>query len=100
MPRRQNRIFPHHGCPDGAVCIYPQNAGWAGDHPSNFYYSYGYHNLSNQYGIHRVLNWQYGGAKAKFCRGYGGTNCYSFVLTARSYVDVKLTPVNSIVLYP
>ena len=54
----------YEGCPYGAVCIYPQNAGWNNGQPSDFFYSYGAHNLSNQYGTHVVFNNQYGGATA------------------------------------
>ncbi len=45
-----------HGCPSGAVCIYPQNAGWNNDKPSFEFFSYGAHNLSNQVGRHYVLS--------------------------------------------
>src|SRR5258708_1605771 len=30
-----------HGCPLYYACIYPQNAGWNGDHPSLMFYYYG-----------------------------------------------------------
>jgi hypothetical protein len=74
-----------HGYPYGAVCVYPQNAGWNGDRPSLTYWSYGAHNLSNQYGTHRIFNNQYGGAEVEACFGYNVTNG---------------TPVNSLVLLP
>jgi hypothetical protein len=57
------------GCPSGAVCIYPQNAGWNGGHPSLIFFSYGYHNLTNQFGTHRFYNHQTGGASAYGCSG-------------------------------
>ena len=58
-----------HGCQSGYVCIYPQNAGWNGDRPSLRFYTYGAHNLSNQFGTHRMLNNQYGGAWVVLCSG-------------------------------
>ncbi|MFE0193061.1 hypothetical protein [Streptomyces sp. NPDC059008] len=87
-----------HGCPSGAVCVYPQNAGWNGDRPSHVYYSYGAHNLSGQVGRHYVFNNQTGGAKARTCTGYNGTgDCQGF-MDPGYYVDKDLTPINSIVL--
>lgn len=90
-----------HGCPSGDVCIYPEGAGWNGDHPesSGFYYNYGYYNLSGQYGTHRVFNNQYGGATMRLCTNYGGTGCGS-ALAAGKYEDANLTPINSITLEP
>lgn len=87
-----------HGCPSGAVCVYPQNAGWNGDRPSLTFYSYGAHNLSNQVGQHYVLNNQTGGATARTCTGYNGTGDCQGYLGAGYYVDKDLTPINSIVL--
>ncbi len=69
---------PAHGCPYGAVCVYPQNRGWNGDRPSLKYWSYGSHNLSHQYGTHRIFNNQYGGAKIEACFGYNGTGGGTF----------------------
>ncbi|MFD7026915.1 hypothetical protein ACFWAR_02625 [Streptomyces sp. NPDC059917] len=88
-----------HGCPSGAVCIYPQNAGWNNDHPdpNNIFYSYGAHNLSNQEGQHYVYNNQTGGATARTCLGYNGVNCEGY-LGAGYFIDKNLTPINSIVL--
>ncbi|MFV8186341.1 hypothetical protein [Streptomyces sp. AF1B] len=88
------------GCPSGYVCIYPQDAGWNGGHPSLKYYTYGAHNLSNQYGVHRIFNNQTGGAKMHTCKGSGGTQCDSGYLPAGDYMDKNLTPINSIVLQP
>lgn len=89
----------YQGCPYGAVCIYPENTGWNNGQPSHFYYAYGYHNLSNQYGTHRVFNNQSDGATARTCTGYNGTGCEGY-LTAFSYIDKNLTPINSITLQP
>ncbi|ARH89491.1 MULTISPECIES: hypothetical protein [Streptomyces] len=87
-----------HGCPSGAVCVYPQNAGWNGDRPSLAFYSYGAHNLSNQVGQHYVLNNQTGGATARTCTGYNGTGDCQGYLWAGYYIDKDLTPINSILL--
>lgn len=99
-----------HGCPSGAVCVYPQNAGWNGDRPSLEFWSYGPHNLSNQYGHHYVLNNQTddGGfpAIAILCKGYNGANCtgttyYQYSRSSAkgvSWGNPDLTPINSIVL--
>jgi hypothetical protein len=87
------------GCPSGYVCIYPENTGWNGGVPSLRYYRYGAHNLSGQYGIHRVFNNQTGGAWVGLCTGYnGGGTCWW--IRAGEYWDVNLTPINSIVLSP
>jgi hypothetical protein len=88
-----------HGCPSGYLCVYPQNAGWNGDRPSLKYYSYGYHNIHNQYGTHRVLNNQYGGAYAWLCPGYNGTASGPYEgMSQDHWGDYNLTPINSIVL--
>jgi hypothetical protein len=84
-----------HGCPTGYVCIYAQNAGWGNDAPTHMFYYYGYYNLSNQYGTHRVLNNQYDGAEALLCLNYGGSNC-TYTLAAGYYIDFNLTPINSV----
>lgn len=86
-----------HGCPSGYVCIYPQNAGWNNDHPSNTYYNYGCYKLYNQYGTHRVLNNQTGYAPTD---GYTSSNCSTgfsyYIASGGAWADVDLTPVNSI----
>ena len=58
----------YEGCKYGYVCIYPENKGWNGGHPSNTYYTYGAHNLSNQLGHHYVFNNQSGGASVTLTR--------------------------------
>lgn len=101
-----------HGCPYGAVCVYPQNAGWNGNSPSLEYWSYGAHNLSNQVGNHVVLNNQYptggsGWTEAGLDTGYNGTGSETMVLApydkapgqGESWATVNLTPINSIVLF-
>ncbi|MER5636833.1 hypothetical protein ABT095_07755 [Kitasatospora sp. NPDC002227] len=89
----------YQGCPSGAVCIYPAGTGWNGGHPSDFYYSYGAHNLSNMNGTHRVFNNQTGGATMQTCTGWNGTGCQGYLL-AFTYMDKDMTPINSIVLNP
>lgn len=88
-----------HGCGYGFVCVYPQDKGWNGDHPSYAWQTYGAHNLSNQFGYHYVLNNQYGGAYAYECSGYNGTGSlvYPGIAPGQTFNDY-LTPVNSIVL--
>ncbi|MFI5979879.1 hypothetical protein ACIBEA_03265 [Streptomyces sp. NPDC051555] len=88
-----------HGCPSGAVCIYPQDAGWNGDRPSLTYYSYGAHNLSNQYGNHYIANNQTGGATMSTCTGYNGEGRQGN-LAAGTWMIKDLTPINSITLQP
>lgn len=90
------------GCPLGAACIYRDG------HPdhlrreyiTNMYWSYGAHNLVNQFGDHWVLNNQYGGPNATvvLCYGYNGTNCTGRVIPPGWAFVENLTPINSIVL--
>ncbi|MET9296604.1 hypothetical protein [Streptomyces sp. NPDC003077] len=87
---------PWANCPYGAVCIYPQNQDPAVS-PSHVFYSYGAHNLSNQYGRHWVLNNQYGGAYAHLCTGYNGAGC-NYDIAPQNGVYADLTPINSITL--
>lgn len=89
----------YKGCPYGAVCIYPQNAGWNGGHPERggVYFSYGAHNLSNQFGNHYVFNNQYGGASVTLNKGYNGRSPY-FDINQFTYCPCNLTPTNSITL--
>ncbi|MFE2887044.1 hypothetical protein ACUXZZ_43890 [Streptomyces graminifolii] len=87
-----------YGCRSGNVCIWPQGVEpFDNPHPTVQYSSYGYHNLSNQYGDHWVLNNQYGGATASLCYNYGGTNCYE-TLYQDDWTYESLTPINSITL--
>ncbi|WP_338674965.1 hypothetical protein V1460_19720 [Streptomyces sp. SCSIO 30461] len=85
------------GCPDGAVCIYPQNQNPA-VRPTHIFWSYGSHNLSNQFGNHWVLNNQTGGATAALCTGYNGAGCGGRI-AADHGVYADLTPINSVTLY-
>lgn len=86
-----------YGCPSGAVCIYPRDQiYWLDPYPEAVYWSYGYHNLSNEYGDHWVVNNQTGGATVDLCDGYNGTNCVQHQNFFAG--DYDLTPINSIVL--
>lgn len=89
-----------YGCPGGAVCIYAEGAvPNDNSRPTNIYYSYGAHNLSNQFGYHYVLNNQYGSASAtaQLCTGYNGVNCV-VTLGLNELGNYNLTPINSVVL--
>lgn len=83
------------GCPAGAVCIYPQDAPATA--PTDVFWSYGAHNLSNEVGWHWVLNNQTGGAHAHLCSGYNGVGC-GYDIAAQAGVHADLTPVDSITL--
>jgi hypothetical protein len=89
-------------CPYGAVCIYPQNVdprGGAHYPESNgIFYSYGYHNLSNQYGWHYIVDNQYGGAWDYECSGYNGTGTVLEIGAEQSWGRLWMDPINSIVL--
>ncbi|EMF53903.1 MULTISPECIES: hypothetical protein [Streptomyces] len=96
----QAQAATSHGCPDGYVCIYPENAGWNNDQPSHKYYTYGYHNLSNMVGTHRIINNQTGGATMQTCTGYNGTGCEGYLPGGGWSIDKYMTPINSIRLNP
>lgn len=87
-----------HGCPSGAVCLYP-NASWNGDRPSHAFYSYGTHRIYDQIGMKRWFNNQTGGAKAYRCTGSTGTGCGGNQ-AAGTYYDYDFTPINSVKLAP
>lgn len=93
-----------YGCPSGWTCVY------SGPNPATSridaeFFSYGAHNLSNEYGTHAVYNNQTGGAGAYLCTGYNGVNCtnnglITYDVPAGLFLDVDLSPVNSILLTP
>jgi hypothetical protein len=91
-----------YGCPSGAVCIYADNDDHHlnGDYITNIYWSYGAHNLVNQYDTHWVINNQYGGpnATAQFCEGYNGGGDCTHTIWPHTGALFYLTPINSIVL--
>ncbi len=87
-----------NGCPYGAVCIWGQDRNpYLDPHPTNVYWSYGAHNLSNQYGDHYVFNNQYGGAGMSLCTGYNGVGCH-VALEGQEIGSFNLTPYNSLTL--
>lgn len=89
----------YYGCPYGAVCIYNTSDPRSGIERGGIYWSYGAHNLSNQFGYHYVVNNQYGGAWVETCTGYNGTGNGETIIFAAPYGDsLYLTPINSIVL--
>ncbi|MFF2011882.1 hypothetical protein ACFVWY_22755 [Streptomyces sp. NPDC058195] len=83
-----------HGCPSGAVCLYP-NGSWANDKPTYIFYSYGVHKIYNQVGTKRIYNHQTGGATARNCYDAAGNNCGGYQ-KADTYADYDYTPYNSI----
>ena len=86
---------PEMGCPYGAVCIY-NPAGEATHTPEHVYWSYGKHQLYNEFGPHYIVNNQSGGANVI---SFGSSPDYYFDLTARTATWFNLTSVDSIYLY-
>lgn len=86
------------GCPVGYVCIYP-DASWNNGVPEHKYYTYGAHNLVNEYGVHRIVNNQTGDATVQLCLGYNGVDCGG-KMKPGTIRDANLTPINSIRLAP
>ncbi|MDX3072563.1 hypothetical protein ACIP98_19210 [Streptomyces sp. NPDC088354] len=85
-----------YGCPSGAVCVYAQDQPASSSTLTSAYYSYGAHNLVNQFGWHWVINNQTGGASATICFGSNGGNCTGDTIPAGGWAAEDLTPVNSI----
>jgi hypothetical protein len=75
------------------VCLYPGGDD-SGD-PAT-YYRYGVYNLSNQFGVHLIVNNQTGGAAFRLCYGYNGQRCGD--RRGPGLYHENLTPINSIVL--
>ena len=89
----------HFGCPYGAVCLY-EGHSWNNNTPEHVYWTYGVHQLENEFGPHRIYNNQSGGATAAHCDGADGTDCGK-PFDRFTYVDLgDITPVNSIRLMP
>ncbi|WP_238937225.1 hypothetical protein [Streptomyces clavuligerus] len=84
------------GCRSGYVCIYP-DASWNNSRPEHDYYTYGVHQLYDEFGVHRVFNNQTGGAVVRLCTDRAGRNCTAS-MGAFLYEDINLTPYNSIKL--
>jgi hypothetical protein len=83
-------------CPSGYACLY---ANPPTDGIIDQWTTYGYHNLSDIYGIHEFSNAQTGGALAYLCTGYDGEGTCTPV-QAGSTVSVNFTPINSVYLAP
>lgn len=89
----------YYGCPYGAACIYNTSDPNSGIESGGIYWSYGAHNLSNQFGDHYVVNNQYGGAWVELCTGYNGTGDGDAIIYGEPYGDsFGLGPINSLVL--
>lgn len=106
------------GCPSGDACIYPVNAGWNKGVPEGrgLFFTYGVHQLSNEFNTHRVFNNQTSNALVFLCTDTAGTNCpvlmanfplplctyseFGELLNGVNYADIDLTPINSIKLTP
>ncbi|WP_407838123.1 hypothetical protein ACE1OC_19800 [Streptomyces sp. DSM 116496] len=86
-----------HGCPSGAACIYPRDAGWNNGHPSNIYWD-GVNALWGQEGTHFVVNNQTQGWKVRLCYNSAGTSCDPYVQPAGTTWQLNLSPMNSIKL--
>ncbi|WP_406738114.1 hypothetical protein OG365_17170 [Streptomyces sp. NBC_00853] len=86
-----------HGCPSGAVCIYPQDAGWNNDRPSQVYWE-GVYRLYGQEGTHFVVNNQTGGWVDRLCYDSYGSNCDAYVQPPGTTWQLNLSPMNSIKL--
>ena len=89
----------YQGCPSGAVCVYPQDAGWNNGHPSDSDYSYGAHNLVNQFGTHRIFNNQTGGANSGTARAPAAPVARGTWPPAGTWIK-DLALINSITLAP
>lgn len=85
---------PNNGCPYGAVCIYTPE-GNANGTPEHIYWSYGIHQLHNEFGRHFVSNNQSGGANVL---SLGSGDIY-FDLTAGTGTWINLTPIDGLYLY-
>ena len=99
---------PGHGCPYGAVCVYPRGFSFkpGPEKKNGIFYSYGAHNLHHQYGYHLVYNNQYNvngvAAGVTLCMGYNGKGSEfgGPIMNDRGWwAPVDLTRVNSITLW-
>ena len=97
VPAQAATTASTEGCPSGYVCIYP-STNWNGGVPSLKFLTYGYHNLTNVTGYHRMFNNQTGGASAYACSGSGGTGRDLCGVHATLWTDANFTPVYSVVL--
>jgi hypothetical protein len=102
-PAAQASGVSQRGCPAEAFCIYPENAYWNNNHPSNIYTGrpdldkHYWVNLHNQVGVHKVFN-NMSCAYVSLNLGYNGASPKLYVFRGESY-DWKLTPYNSITVW-
>jgi hypothetical protein len=89
-----------HGCKLGYFCIYPRDAGWNGDVPSNTYYRYGPYQLKDQIGFHYLFNNQTGPATVLICTDWNGRTCPQYMPPGPFEAAMDLGPINSIRLNP
>jgi len=85
-----------HGCPSGYVCLY-HGPSWDDDSPESKYFYYGTFDISER-GMYRIFNNQDYGDWVDICRSSSGTDCPKS-LKPGAYVDIDLTPINSIRLH-
>ena len=85
------------GCPYWYACIYPENAGWNGGHPSLMYYYYGTYQLYNQFGNHYIFNNQTNGSLFWLCTDSYGNTCPKYQPTG-TWSNFNLTPIYSVKL--
>ncbi|MBB2892235.1 hypothetical protein [Flexivirga oryzae] len=96
----------YHGCPYGAVCVYPGGTGFNHDHPKYVWYSYAGHNIYNELGTNRIVNNQSANAGFGLCRYSNGTGGVVDVAPwpienySPSYEDFHAKLVNSVDLRP
>jgi hypothetical protein len=85
------------GCDPGWVCIYQDSKEFSPI--TQEFFTYGAHNLQNQFDFHDIVNNQTGGATVTLCYGYNGVNCTGPTLLSYEVCcayGINLTPINSI----
>ena len=85
------------GCPDGAVCLYPEDS-WNLGSPSHVFYGEGTHRVYYQYDEHRIFNNQDDLGYVELCAGTDGTGCDNLIAPGE-YTDINFTDVESIRLF-
>ncbi|HLS62891.1 MAG TPA: hypothetical protein VK060_05920 [Ruania sp.] len=85
------------GCPDGAVCLYPEDS-WNWGNPSHVFFDQGTHRVYYQYDEHRIFNNQDGLGYLELCAGTDGTDCDNLIAPSE-YTDINFTDVESIRLF-
>jgi len=90
------------GCPLGDACIYPENKGWNGGHPSLMFYYYGVYPFDGkiipyQNGNHYIFNNQTDGALFWLCTDSNGNTCPKYQPTG-TWSNFNLGPIYSVKL--